>query len=156
MGAIYDWIDANIAGGLLPGGHPLGEAGATIGGVIPTPFVGIQPAAPTPTPQLPAVVSPAGVPAGLGGVLPAGGVAMPGMPAAPRGRLQTLVARVMPGGQVIPVRAFPGRPALMSSDITAAKRVKRVMKLAAKLFPTRRAKSVKYTYRTSRKKSKKG
>ncbi len=155
MGAIYDWIDANIAGGLLPGGHPLGEAGATIGGVIPTPFVGVQPAAPTPTPQVGAQV-PAVIGAGLGGILPAGGVAMPGVPAAPRGRLQTLVARVLPGGQVIPVRAFPGRPALMSSDITAAKRVKRVLKIAGRLFPTRRAKSVKYTYRTSRKKSKKG
>ena len=63
----------------------------------------------------------------------------------------------MPSGQVIPVRAYPGRPALMSSDITAAKRVKRVLKIAGKLFPTRRrAASVKYTYRTSRKKSKKG
>lgn len=152
MGAIYDWIDANIAGGLLPGGHPISEPGATIGGVIPTPFVGVQPAAPTPTPQVPTIVAP-----GAGGIIPAGGIAMPGALGAPRGRLQTLVARVLPSGQVIPVRAFPGQPALMSSDMTAAKRVKRVMKAAAKLFPRRRAaKSIKYSYRSSRKKSKKG
>lgn len=137
----YTWIDANLAGGILPGGHEITAPGATIGGVIPTPFVGIQPAAPAPAPvaaQVPQVptITAAGLPVG---------VARPGALAAPlglppglaRGRLQTLVARMMPDGTVIPVRTYPGRPALMSSDITAAKRVRRIGKMVNKLFPSR-------------------
>ncbi len=154
----YTWIDANIAGGVLPGGHEITAPGATIGGVVPTPFYGIQPAAPAPAPVVPQVptLQPGGLPVPVPrpGALAAPLALPPGMP---RGRLQTLVARMMPDGTVIPVRTYPGRPALMSSDVTAAKRVRRIGKMVNKLFPSRarrgyKSKRTQVVYRSRSKK----
>lgn len=69
---------------------------------------------------------------GIPGTVPAGGRV--------RGRIMTAVARVMPNGQSIPISVRPGRPVVMSTDVSAAKRLKRVQKLCRKLFPRRRTK----------------
>ncbi|MCK4960309.1 MAG: hypothetical protein KAT00_12935 [Planctomycetes bacterium] len=142
----YEWVDEKL-GGILPGGfvpegrtleeQQLAQTQAEI-------------ALPAARQQLAAVQAgaPAAVSPFAAGAFPAG-VAVQA-PAGARGRLMTLVARVMPNGQIIPVRQYPGRPALMSSDMTAAKRVKRVGQQAARLFPRRRAASAP-RYRARRK-----
>ncbi len=140
MGLLADawtWFDANVAGGLLPGGHPVLEPGATLGGVIPTPFVGIQPQAPV----APGVVQPpvAGFPAMGGQAAMRAAMGMPVAaampPGAPRGKTITAEARVFPDGTIIPVRMRPGRPLVMSTDLQIVKRMKKVSRKLARAFP---------------------
>lgn len=72
---------------------------------------------------------------------------VPGMPTltpagaarGPRGKVATLVVRQDPTGQVELLSTTPGRPALYQRDVTAAKRLKRVGKKIARLFPKRRS-----------------
>jgi hypothetical protein len=78
------------------------------------------------------------------GAMPVAGIAgMPAMrPAAgrgPRGKVATLVVRQDPTGSVELLSTTPGRPALYQRDVTAAKRLKRVGKKIARLFPKRRS-----------------
>jgi len=134
LGDAYQWVDANLAGGLLPGGHEVSDPGATIAGVVPTPFVGIQPAA-----------APAAAPAGAGMFGGAAGQAAMGLPvaasAAPRsrGKLVTAVARMNPDGSITPVKMLPGSPVAMSSDLAAVRRVKSAKKRIKKMLPDRRS-----------------
>ena len=143
----YEWVDERLGGilpgGYVPGGRTLEEqqvAQAQAQAQLPAARAALQqplvPVAPAPL----AGFAPTGLPVAPGVVAPAGA----------RGRLMTLVARVMPTGQIIPVRQYPGSPALMSSDITAAKRVKRVASQAAKLFPKRGRAGSKSRYRAPR------
>lgn len=69
-------------------------------------------------------------------------LAMPGLQAqqplaaaAPRGRIVTLKARLLPGQAPQPISITPGGVALYSRDITAANRLKRVQKKINRLFP---------------------
>ncbi len=136
----YKWVDANLAGGLLPGGHSIGDPGATIAGVLPTPFVGIQPAA-----------APAAAPAqaGLfGGAAQQAAMGMPVIaprgPVQPRGRVVTATARVLENGQVIPMRMMPGRCIVTTADLSTVKRVKKAHKLLSRAFPKPRKKRRRY------------
>ena len=144
MGALadaYRWLDANVTGGLLPGGHPLMEPGATIAGVLPTPFVGIQPAAQP--------AAPAGGGMFGGGAVQQAAMGMPVMaprPAAmPRGKTVTAVARVMPNGAVVPVRMMPGRCIVTTADLATVKRVKKAKKILDRAFPAPRKKRRRYS-----------
>lgn len=145
----YKWVDANLLGGVLPGGHPISAPGATIGGVVPTPFVGIQPAA-APAPFVAAPAPFVGAPTlfGGGGAVQQAAMGMPVVaprPAAmPRGRTVTAVARVLPNGQVIPVRMMPGRCIVTTADLQTVKRVKKAMKLLNRSFPKPRKKRRRY------------
>ena len=145
LGDAYRWVDANLAGGLLPGGQDVTQPGSTIAGVIPTPFVGIQPAA-QPAPAQ--IGSPALAEGGLfsGGVVqqaaqgitqiarPVGAVVGRG-----RGRTLTAVATVFPDGTVVPRKMMAGSPVAMSSDISAVKRLKTAKKRILKVVPSLRA-----------------
>ena len=149
----YEWVDERL-GGVLPGGYvPAGRtieeqqlAQAQAEAQLPAAraqLAAVQAGAP-------AVIAPAGFPA-LGGIVQPGGV--PAV-AAPRGRIVTLVARIMPGGQIVPIRQYQGRPALMSSDMTAARRVKRIGQQVAKMFPKRRrASAPRYRAQRARRRS---
>ncbi len=136
----YEWVDEKLGGvlpgGYVPGGRTLEEQQlAQTQAQVQLPAARAALAAPQAQPL--AGFAPGAFPVGAPGV-PA--------PAGARGRLMTLVARIMPNGQIIPVGQFPGRPTLMSSDITAAKRVKRVAGQAAKLFPRRSRSASKKRY----------
>ena len=153
MGALADawrWADANLFGGLLPGGHEVSAPGATIAGVIPTPFVGVQPAAQP-------AANGAGVPALFGGAAQSAAMGMPTSaprgPYQPRGKTVTGVARVMPDGSVVPVRMMPGLCIVTTADLATVKRVKKAHKLLARAFPAPRKKRRKYCApRTTKKK----
>lgn len=80
------------------------------------------------------------------GAMPAVAPGIAGMPAmapsaarGPRGKVATLVVRQDPTGAVELLSTTPGRPALYQRDVTAAKRLKRVGKKIARLFPKRRS-----------------
>jgi len=143
LGDAYRWVDANLAGGLLPGGQDVSQPGSTIAGIIPTPFVGIQPAAPA------AIGSPALAGGGLfgGGAVQqaAQGIAVSApRPVAAnfgrgRGRTVTAVATVFADGTVVPRKMMPGSPVAMSSDISAVKRLKSAKKRILKVVPSLRA-----------------
>lgn len=139
----YKWIDANLAGGLLPGGHPVAEPGATIGGVIPTPFVGIQPAA-TPT----AAAAPGAMQVFGGG---AAAQAALGFPVTaprmmmPRGRSIIAEASLMPDGTIMPRRMLPGRVVVTSADLKTVKRMKRAQGALNRAFPTHKRRRRSYT-----------
>lgn len=136
----YAWVDRNIAGGFLPGGETaLGVPGAGLVERVAGQFAP-GPQLPSGT-RLPAVIPPA----------PLGPVGVPTVGCA-RGRLQTLVARQMPDGTVVPVRTMPGQPVLMSSDFTAARRVCRVGAKIKGMFPTARKSRKKYGTRGGAKK----
>ncbi len=140
----YTWVDANLLGGLLPGGHEITAPGATIGGIIPTPFVGVQPA------PAPAQI---GAPQLAGGGLFAGGLvqqAAAGMrvtaprangvlSARGRGRTVTAVATVYEDGTIVPRRMLPGSPVAMSSDLAAVRRLKAAKARICKAVPSMRA-----------------
>ncbi len=144
----YKWVDANITGGLLPGGHPVTAPGATIAGVVPTPFVGVQPAA--------AVAPAAAAPAVFGGAAQQAAFGMPTTAPTgavmPRGKLVTAVARVMPNGAVVPVRMMPGRSLVTTADLATVKRVKKTHKLLSRAFPKPRKKRRSRSYRAPAKK----
>lgn len=133
----YSWVDANIAGGMLPGGVDVTKPGATIAGVIPTPFYGIQPAA---APVAPVAAGSGMFASGGAATQAAQGmtvVAPSGGACAPRGKLVTAVAKVLENGQVIPLRMMPGTPVAMSSDLAAVRRSKAALKRLSKLFPSK-------------------
>ncbi len=67
-----------------------------------------------------------------------GGVSAVG-PAAPRGRLVTMIARAMPDGTMVPVKAVPGGVSLFARDLSAVRRVKSVMRRLGRFFPRRAA-----------------
>ena len=80
------------------------------------------------------------------GAMPAVAPGLAGLPMAapsgargPRGKVATLVVRQDPTGAVELISTTPGRPALYQRDVTAAKRLKRVGKKIARLFPKRRS-----------------
>lgn len=136
----YAWVDRNVAGGFLPGGETaLGVPGAGLVERVAGQFAP-GPQLPSGT-RLPAVVPPA----------PLGPVGQPTLGGA-RGRLQTLVARQLPDGTVVPVRTMPGQPVLMSSDFTAARRVCRVGAKIKKMFPTASRSRKKYGTKCATKK----
>ena len=144
----WAWIDSNLAGGLLPGGVDVTEPGSTIAGVVPTPFFGLQP----PAQAAAAAATPAAaMMAGAAG--PAALQAAMGMPVtarvngAPRGRIVTAVARVMPNGTMIPVRMLPGRPLVTSADLATVKRVKKTARKLARAFPKPKARRRSYRSR---------
>lgn len=139
----YAWVDRNVAGGFLPGGEP--ELGVPLAGAIERIAGQFAPGT-----QLPSGFRANGVPAVIPRA-PLGPVGVPGL-APTRGRLQTLVARQMPDGTVIPVRTMPGQPVLMSSDFTAARRVCRVGSKIKKMFPSARASRKKYGTKCATKK----
>lgn len=85
------------------------------------------------------------LPVPRGALLPPTAPGIAGMPAmapaaarGPRGKVATLVVRQDPAGGVELLSTTPGRPALYQRDMTAAKRLKRVGKKIARLFPKRR------------------
>ena len=137
----YTWIDANIMGGVLPGGHEVTAPGATIGGVIPTPFYGVQPA------NGAAPGAPAGGMFGAGAAVTAAQgmpTTFPGRPSAPRGRSVTATATVYPDGSILPQRMVPGRVIVTTEDLQTVKRVKKAKRLLDRAFPAPRKKTRRY------------
>lgn len=141
----YDWVDRELASGLLPGGVSVGESTSPLALLTGGPSA-----------ALPATVQPTlsiGAPGLAGGGIFAGGVVQQAaagftiraprpngaIAARGRGRAVTVVATVFEDGTIVPRRMMPGSPVAMSSDLAAVRRLKSAKKRICKAVPSMRA-----------------
>ncbi len=141
----YDWVDTQLASGLLPGGVSPQQSASPLG-LLASQLPVVQ--APAAQPTI-AIGAPGLASGGLfaGGVVqqaasgfavtaprPNGAVAARG-----RGRTVTAVATVYEDGSIVPRRMMPGSPVAMSSDLAAVRRLKSAKARICKAVPSMRA-----------------